>query len=178
MSNAFLPEASEHRRSMLQAYVLLALGLLFLLGALFLHLNPYANPIGLLFFGLGTLGAALCKPSRLAIAGVIYTLVGAAIFLAFKPVIPYDNGLVVITVGLALLILALLARRGYISTGAITPGILVLLVGLFLYPPTGRSATKLLAPFILSLWFPGAMLLLIGLVYGLLSLRQARKAVR
>jgi hypothetical protein len=108
------------------------------------------------------------------IAGILSTLVGAAIFLAFKPIIPYDNGLVVLVVGVALLLIAWLARCGYVGTGAITPGMLVLLVGLFLYPPTGRNATKLLAPFILSLWFPGTMLLLLGLVYWFLSTRKTK----
>jgi hypothetical protein len=176
MSNIFFTGTREQKRSVLQVYVLLGLGLIFLLGALFLHLNPFADPLGLFLFGLGLLVSAAFNPSRLAIAGVFYTLVGAAIFIAFKPIIPYDNGLVVIAVGLALLAMALLARRGYIGAGAVTPGVLVFLVGLLLYPPTGRTASRLLAPFILSLWFPGTMLLFIGLVYWFLNIWKTKRS--
>src|SRR5262245_37434036 len=138
-------------RSMLQAAVLLGFGMFFLLGALFLHLNPLKNPIGLFCFGLGILLSTVCNPSRLAIAGVFFTLVGASIFLAYQPLLPYDNALVVIAIGAAWLIIAYLSRRGYVGAGAVTPGLLVLLVGLLLYPPTGRTASRLLAPFLLSL---------------------------
>ncbi|HEY0754768.1 MAG TPA: hypothetical protein VGD98_12465 [Ktedonobacteraceae bacterium] len=164
-----------HRRATLQAYVLIGLGLLFLLGALFLHLNPLASPVGLFLFGFGMLIAMAFNPSRLAIAGVLITLIGAAIFIAYKPLIPYDNGLVIIAVGLALLVLAFLTRQGYVGGGAITPGILVLLVGFLLYPPTGGAADRMFAPFVLSLWFPGILLLLIGLVYWFLSRKSSER---
>jgi hypothetical protein len=163
---------TQARQRMLQVYVLLGLGLLFLLGALFLHLQPFTAPIGLFCFGLGILISTIFNPSRLVIAGVLFTLIGAAIFIAYKPVLPYDNALVVIAVGLALLALAFLARKGYVGAGAVTPGLLVLLVGLVLYPPTGRTATKLLAPFVLSLWFPGILLLLLAGVYWALNVRK------
>ena len=176
MSKTLASPLKSHQRDTIQAYILLGFGLLFLLGALFLHLNPFAAPVGLLFFGLGLLVAALFNLFRIAIAGVIFTLIGAAIFIAYKPLIPYDGGLVVIAVGLAWLCLAFLARRGYIGTGAVSPGLLVLLVGFFLYPPTGRAATRLFAPFILSLWFPAVALLLLGGVYWFLSTRKTRGA--
>ena len=176
MSGTSFAANREARRATLQAYVLIGLGIVFLLGALFLHLNPLPSPVGLFLFGFGMLIAMAFNPARLAIAGVLFTLIGAAIFIAYKPLIPYDNGLVIIAVGLALLVLALLARQGYVGAGAVTPGILVLLVGLLLYPPTGRAADKMFAPFILSLWFPGILLLLIGLVYLFLSMRAHRKS--
>jgi hypothetical protein len=171
MSNVFFAK----KRAILQAYILLGFGLIFLLGALLLHLNPFAVPVGLFLFGLGLLISAAFNPARLMIPGVIYTLIGAVIFIAYKPIIPfipYDGGLVVIVVGIAMLALALLARQGYVGKGAMSPGFLVLLVGLFLYPPTGKAATKFFAPIILSLWFPGVMLLLIGLIYWFLSIRR------
>jgi len=175
MRMAFLRAGSTQKHDLFQVYILLGSGVIFLLGALLWHPSPFAVPIGLFGCGFGMLLSALFNPARLAIAGVIYTLVGAAIFIAYKPLIPYDNGLVVIAVGLALLILALLARRGYVGKGAVTPSMLVLVVGLFLYPPTGRTITRLLAPFILSLWFPGIVLLLLGLVYWLVWLRRPRE---
>jgi hypothetical protein len=172
MSNTFFTKISGNSRDRLQAYILLGFGLIFMLGALFLHPSPFAVPIGLLFFGLGILLSAIFNPARLTIAGVIFTLIGAVIFIAFKPIIPYDSGLAVIASGLALITIAFLTRRGYIGKGAVTPGILILLVGLLLYQPTGREASKFLAPFILSLWFPGVMLFLIGLIYYVQSIRK------
>ncbi len=164
----------EHRCRTLQASALLIFGLLFLLGAIFFPVQPLKVPVGLFCFGLGILLSTVFNPSRLVIAGVLFTLIGAAIFLAYKPILPYDNALVVIAVGMALCILSFLTRRGYVGAGAITPGLVVLLVGLLLYPPTGGTASRFLAPFLLSLWFPGILLLLLGVIYGILSLRQGR----
>lgn len=175
MSNAFFTKIGAYNRERSQAYVLLALGIILILGALLLHPSPFVVPVGLLFFGLGTLISAAFNPARLAIAGIIYTLVGAVIFDAFKPIIPYDSSLAVIAVGLALFAIAFLARRGYVGTGAISPSILILIVGILLYQPTGRTASRFLAPFILSLWFPGVMLLLIGSLYYLQSIRKNDK---
>jgi hypothetical protein len=157
----------------MQSYVLISLGGLFLLGAVLLKLNPLAVPVGLFLFGLGLLIVAFINPTRLVIAGVLFTFVGAAIFIAYKPLIPYDNGLVVLSIGLGLLGVALASRLGYVRAGALTPGIFVIVVGLFLYPPIGRTATMLFAPFILSLWFPGIAFLLLGAAYWLIDRREA-----
>ncbi|HKV02070.1 MAG TPA: hypothetical protein VJQ26_08090 [Ktedonobacteraceae bacterium] len=62
-----------------------------------------------------------------------------------------------------------MARKGYIGAGALTPAIFAFLVGLIQYPPTGIA--RVIAPFILSLWFPGIALLVLGLVYWFLSIR-------
>jgi len=164
---------STYSRPNLQAYFLIALGILLLLIALILHPNPFALPIGLFIFGAGLLIAAFINPKRLVIAGLLITLIGAAIFTAFKHVgIPYDNSIVVIGVGLALLGIALAARRGYVSASAFTPGVLVLLVGLLLYPPTGRVLDRVGAPFILSLWFPGIAFVLLGVIYWIINNRR------
>ncbi len=66
--------------------------------------------------------------------------------------------------------IALMARRGYIRAGALTPGIFAFLVGIIQYPPTGIA--RVIAPFVLSLWFPGSALLVLGLVYWFLSTRR------
>ena len=66
--------------------------------------------------------------------------------------------------------IALMVRKGYIGVGALTPAIFAFLVGLIQYPPTGTA--PVLAPFILSPWFPGIALLVIGLVYRFLSIRK------
>jgi len=159
-----------HSRPVLQAYILLGFGVIFLLAALLLRLNPRAYPVGLFLFGFGVLVAAAFNPARLVIAGLFYTFVGAAFLLSFKRLIPFDNALLIVAISLALLGIALMARRGYIRAGALTPGIFVFLVGIIQYPPTGIA--RLIAPFILSLWFPGSALLVLGLVYWFLSTRK------
>src|SRR2546425_12479057 len=70
-----------HHRPALQSYVLLGLGVIFLLAALLLRLNARAYPVGLLLFGLGVLVAAAVNRVRLVIAGLFYTFVGAAFVL-------------------------------------------------------------------------------------------------
>jgi hypothetical protein len=156
-------------RSTLQSYILLGLGVIFLLGALLLRLNPRTYPVGLFLFGLGLLVAAAISPDHLVIAGLFFTLVGAVF--ALRGFIPFDNALLIIVIGLALLGIALMARRGYIKAGALTPALFTLLVGIIQYPPTGIA--RLLASFVLSLWFPGVGLLILGLAYWFLSTRKA-----
>lgn len=161
-------------RSALQSYILLGLGVIFLLGALLLRLNPRTYPVGLCLFGLGLLIAGAINPTHLMISGLFYTFVGAAFFLAFKGLLLFDNALLIIVIGLALLGIALMARRGYIQAGALTPALFTLLVGIIQYPPFGIA--RLLAPFVLSLWFPGVGLLILGLAYWFLSIRNKPQA--
>jgi hypothetical protein len=150
---------------------LLGIGIVFLVGALLIPLNPRAEPIGLFLFGLGLLIAAIANPAHLVISGLFYFFLGTAFFLAFKRILPFDNALLIIVIGLALLGIALMARRGYLGAGALTPAIFTILVGLIQYPPLGIA--RLIAPFILSLWFPGIALLILGIVYWFLSTRKA-----
>lgn len=171
MSTTISRLSRPRNRNTLQSYILLGLGVVFLLGALLFRLNSRAYPVGLVLFGLGLLVAAAVNPTRLVIAGLFYTFVGATFFLAFKRLIPFDNALLIIAISLALLGIALMARRGYIRAGALTPAIFAFLVGLIQYPPTGIA--RVIAPFILSLWFPGIALLVLGLVYWFLSTRKA-----
>jgi hypothetical protein len=160
-----------HNREAVQAYLLLGFGVICLLGALLLRLDYRVYPLGLFLFGLGLLIAATVNPSDLMIAGLFFTLVGAAFFLALRQLLPFDNALLIIAIGLALLGIALVARRGYVKAGALTPGIFTLLVGIIQYPPLGIAPR--IAPFILSLWFPGVALLILGLVYWFVSMRKA-----
>ena len=171
MSTLISRLSRPYNRSVLQSYILLGFGVVFLLGALLLRLDPRAEPIGLFLFGLGLLIAAIANPGHLVISGLFFFFLGAAFFLAFKRILPFDNALLIIVIGLALLGIALMARRGYVGAGALTPGIFTLLVGLIQYPPLGIA--RLIAAFILSLWFPGIALLVLGLVYWFLSPRKA-----
>ncbi len=149
-----------------QAYVLLVLGILFLLFAWLLQLNPFAYPLGLFLFGVGMLIAAFFNPHRLMIGGILVTVIGASIFLTYKHAILPDAGSsIVLAIGLGMVGIALAARRGYVTAGAMTPAVIVLLVGLVEYGPTGHYLAPLAAPFILSLWFPGLGLLILGLIY-------------
>jgi len=167
MSTSVSRLTRPRNRNMLQSYILLGFGVIFLLGALLLRLNFRVYPVGLFLFGLGLLIAAAVNPTRLVIAGLFFTFVGATYF----RLLPFDNALLIIAIGLALLGIALMARRGYVGAGALTPGIFTLLVGLIQYPPLGIA--RMLASFILSLWFPGIALLVLGLVYWFLSIRKA-----
>ena len=155
-----------------QAYVLLVLGAIFLVLAAILHPNPFTYPLGLLLFGIGMLAGAFFNPYRLMIGGILVTLIGASIFLAYKnTLIPDAGNSIVLAIGLGLIGIALAARRGYVTAGAITPAIIVLLVGLVEYGPTAHYLPSTAAPFILSLWFPGVGLLILGLIYLLVSSR-------
>ncbi len=84
-----------------QAYVLLVLGVLFLLFSWLLQLNAFAYPLGLFLFGLGMLIAAFFNPYRLMIAGILVTVIGASIFLTYKHTILPDAGSsIVLAIGL------------------------------------------------------------------------------
>lgn len=163
----------SHTHKRRQAYVLLVLGVLFLLFAWILQLNSFAYPLGLFLFGVGMLIATFFNPYRLMIGGILVTLIGASIFLTYKhTIIPDAGSSIVLAIGLGIAGIALAARRGYITAGALTPAVIVLLVGLVEYGPTGHYLVPLAAPFILSLWFPGLGLLVIGLIYLLLDSRK------
>ena len=156
-----------------QAYVLLVLAILFLLFAWLLQLNAFAYPLGLFLFGVGMLIGAFFNPYRLMLGGILVTVIGASIFLTYKhTIIPDASNSIVFAIGLGMLGIALAARRGYITAGAITPAVIVLLVGLVEYGPIGRYLAPPAAPFILSLWFPGLGLLVLGLIYLLVDSRR------
>ncbi len=165
MAKSFSTQLAFSDRKHLQSYVLVGLGIIFLLGAWLLHPDYRTYPLGLFLFGAGILVASLLNPYRLLIAGILLTLIGISIFLAFKPLIPDGNGTLFFAVGLSLLAIAFAARRGYVSKGPITPALIILFVGLIEYGPTYHYFPSGFAPFILSLWFPGLGLLALGIIY-------------
>ena len=172
MNNSSKARAATFAGSRLQAYSLLVLGILFLLGALLLRLNPFAYPIGVFLFGFGLLLSAAFNPYRLLIGGILLSTLGIAVFFAFTRYIPYGGSTLILAIGVALIALAYAARRGYIGQGAITPGIIVVLVGFIEYPPATHLLPGGYAAFLLSLWFPAIGLLVLGVVYLLLSVRR------
>ncbi|GAC1379140.1 MAG: hypothetical protein NVS4B7_08360 [Ktedonobacteraceae bacterium] len=172
MSNTLSATTATYINNRRQAYTLLIMGILFLLVAWLLRLNPLAYPIGILVFGAGMLVAAAFNPHRLMISGIMTTFIGAALLFAFKPLIPDGGSILILAIGLALAGVALAARRGYVGAGALTPALIVIFVGLIEYGPTGRYLPNGSASFLLSLWFPGIGLLAFGIIYLLTSSKR------
>ena len=167
--------AAKRTNSRLQAFLLLILGVFCLLAAWLLHPNAYAYPVGVLVLGLGMLLAAALNPYRLMIGGILTTFIGIAVFLSFKPVIPVLRGQDLVTfllaIGLALLGIALMTRRGYIGSGAVTPGLIVVAVAIIELLLAEHLTPGNFVPFMLSLWLPGIGLLVLGLIYVAVSMR-------
>jgi len=175
MSRKNPARAAKRATRRLQAFLLLLSGVLCLLAAWLLHPNPFAYPIGIVVLGLGMLVAAALNPYRLVAGGILTTLIGVAVFLSFKPVIPVLRGQDLVTfllaVGLAELAIALMTRRGYIGVGAVTPGLIVVAVASIELLLAEHLTPGNFVPFMLSLWLPGIGLLVLGLMYGTVSMR-------
>jgi hypothetical protein len=181
MSKQISLPATSHTRStnIRQAYVLLVLGILCLLAAWLIHPNTNVYPIGVMIFGFGMLIACIINPFRLVVASFLTTTLGIAAYLFFKHLIPGNQvfPVYIIAIGISLIGIALMARRGYVGAGAITPGILVLGVGIIEYLLVGSYRIGGLTPdrflsFMLSLWLPGIGLTLLGVIYLFASLRK------
>ncbi len=174
MSRKFSGHAVTRAKNLYQAYVLLLLGIIFLLLAWLLHPSTSEYPIGVMMLGIGMAIAALLNPYRLVIASWLTTLLGIAVFLFFSHRIP--GGQVfpayIIAMGVALIGIALMGRRGYIKAGAITPGIIVLLVGIIEALLLAGRTPNNFVPFMLSLWLPGIGLCVLGLLYMVASIRD------
>ena len=164
---------AKRTTSLLQACLLLLLGIACLLAAWLLHPNPYAYPVGIVVLGLGMLLAAALNPYRLVAGGILTTLIGMAVFLSFKPVIPVLKGqdlvAFLLAIGLAELAIALMTRRSYIGAGAVTPGLIVVAVASIELLLAEHLTPANFVPFMLSLWLPGIGLLVLGLIYGVVN---------
>lgn len=160
-----------HTRALRQALALLLLGIICLLIAWLLHPT---YPVGVLVLGLGMLIAVLFNPHRLVIAASLVTAVGLAVFLFFSHILPGNQVLssYILAIGIGLLAIAFATRRGYVGAGAVSPALLVLLVGVI----EALLAANLTPPgfisFMLSFWLPGLGLLVLGLIYLLLNWRE------
>ncbi len=154
-----------------QTYILLGLGVFFILAALILRLNSYDYPLGVLLLGVGLLIGAFIYPPRLMIAGWLVTALGVAVFLTFKHFIPGNEILAffILAIGVGLLAISLVGRRGYVGKGAVSPAVLVLVVGIVeLLLARGLTPPGFIS-FMLSLWLPGIGLIIVGLVYLLIN---------
>ncbi len=173
MSKAFTLEArSSHERR--QALALVILGVIFLLGALLLRLNTNEYPVGVLLLGIGMLIATIFNPYRLTIAASLVTALGIAVFLFFKHLIPGGQVLsaYILAIGIGLLAIVFFTRRGFVGAGAISPAVIVLLVGIVEALLIAGLTPPGFIQFMLSLWLPGVGLLALGVAYLLLSVRK------
>lgn len=166
--------ANNRYNSRRQALLLLAFGIVCLLLAWLLHLNSFAQPIGVLVFGLCTLIAFVFNPHRLAVVGWMMTFIGIDAYFVYNNTIPGNQilGTFLIAAALGLLAVAMMARRGYVKAGALSPAFIIGIVGILEYLITARLLPFNDLAFPLSLWFPGVGLLLFGLFYYLTSGRD------
>lgn len=163
--------ATHRANNLIQSYILLIFGVVCLLLAWLLHLNPFAYPIGVLVFGIGMLIAFLFNPYRLAVVSWMMTLIGIEVYFVYKHTIP-DNQILatfLMAAAIALLLVAIMARRGYVKAGALSPAIIIGVIGVFEYLLIADMIPFNTLAFPLSLWFPGIGFLLFGLLYLLTS---------
>ncbi|HLX39544.1 MAG TPA: hypothetical protein VKR42_03390 [Ktedonobacteraceae bacterium] len=176
MDRSFSGLRTTHVKNLRQAYVLLILGVVTLLAAWLIHPDIANYPIGPLALGIGFCIAATFNPYRLAVVSWFALFLGIYVFLEFKRNFVHFNGgeafsALIIALGLGLLGIVVMARRGYVGIGAIAPAIIVLGVGILEYLLAANLAPANTLSFILSLWFAAYGLLLFGIFYLLTSRR-------
>lgn len=122
------------------------------------------NEVGLLGIGLGLTLGFLVDRSRLLIAAALVTPLALANVLWSARILRADvDALHLLAVALGLLAIAWGARAGYVGRGALSPGLLVGLVGLLVLGLTAGIAPGFYA-WLTSLWAPVVLLPLVGLV--------------
>ncbi len=121
----------------------------------------------------------MSSKNRVYLQAYALLILGIAVFLFFKHLIPGNEVFpeYIIAIGIALIGIAFMARRGYVGAGAVTPGILVLGVGLIEYwlisgYSIGSLTTDRFITFMLSFWLPSIGLLILGVIYLLVSMRK------
>ncbi|MDQ6661157.1 MAG: hypothetical protein M3Z24_09355, partial [Chloroflexota bacterium] len=135
MSSMIAKQTAMRQKSRLQAYLLLIEGVLCLITAWILQLNPYTYPIGVLLLGIGLFLATMVNAYRLTIATWLIFPLGIAVFLAFKNLIPGSQVLsaFILAIGIGILGIAYMTRLGYVGRGALSPGIIIIVVGILEY---------------------------------------------
>ncbi|HVB23237.1 MAG TPA: hypothetical protein VNG51_14945 [Ktedonobacteraceae bacterium] len=176
MDKSFSGRRTTHIKNLRQAYVLLILGVITLLAAWLIHPDLSNYPIGPLVLGIAFCIAAAFNPYRLAVVSWLALFLGMYAFLEFKKKFIHFNGgeafsALIIALGLGLLGIVFMARRGYVGHGASSPAIIVLGVGILEYLLAANLVPSNTISFILSLWFPAYSLLLFGIFYFLTSRR-------
>jgi hypothetical protein len=163
MQHLFSMHTSAYSNNYRQTYVLLLLGFVFLTLAWLGMFNSFS--IGVLLLGLGMLVVGLLNPRRFLSAGWLMASLGVATFLMFRHSIPDSQVLTahLLAIGLGLLGIAWMGRRGYIRAGALTPGFFVVGVGVTEYLQAVHLIPSTVIPLALSLWLPGFGLFALGL---------------
>ena len=174
MSTKVSLRASSRTNNRRQAYAMLLLGIICLLATWLLHPSTGNYPIGVMVLGVGILIATLINPYRLMAASWLVAPLGIAVFLVFKHIIPGDQVFpaYIIAMGVGLTGVALMTHRGFIGSGAVTPGLLVLIVGIVECLLAANLTPGNFIPFMLSLWLPGIGLTVLGLAYLFTSGRR------
>lgn len=174
MSKKFSGHVITRARNLRQAYILLLLGIVCLLIAWLLHPSTRDYPLGVLVLGIGITIAALLNPYRLTAASWLVLLLGIAVFLFFGGHIPGGQAFpaYIVAIGVALLGIAIMGRRGYIKAGAVTPGVIVLVVGIVEVLLIANRTPQNFVPFMLSFWLPGIGLCVLGVVYLAASIKE------
>ena len=177
MQHLFSAYAGGRTDTHRQAYVLLLLGFIFLVFACLGMFNSYA--VGVLLFGFGMLGAASLNPRRFLPAAWLTTMLGVATFLMFRQYIPNSQimSVHILAIGLGLLGSAWMVRRGYLGTGALTPGLFVVGLGVVEFLQAAHLTPTTLVPFALSLWLPGFGLFVLGLFSLVTSRRTETQSI-
>ena len=176
MDRSFSGLRTTHVKNLRQAYVLLILGVVTLLAAWLIPLDLADFPVGPLVLGIGFCIAAYFNPYRLAVVSWLALFLGLYVFAAFKRNFIHWNlaesfSALIIALGLGLLGVVFMARRGYVGHAAVSPAIIVLGAGILEYVLAANLTPAHTIQFILSLWFPAFSLLLFGLFYLITSRR-------
>lgn len=171
MSMKFSGFAITRARNLRQAYLILVLGIICLLLAWLVHPSTNDYPLGVLVLGIALLIGGLLNPYKLLIGGWLGTLVGLAVFLFFSHRIPGNQAFpaYIVAIGAALMIIGVLGRRGYVKAGAISPGLIVLGIGIVEVLLVANRTPPGFLSFVLSFWFPGIVLIVAGLFYLVMS---------
>ena len=172
MSKKFSGHFVTRARDRRQALLLLLFGIICVLVAWLVHPAPFTYPLGVLVLGAGIFIAALVNPYRLMIAGWLTLLLGIAVYLFYSGHISGAQAFpaFIVAMGLALLGIALMGRRGYVKAGAVSPGLIVLLVGIIEVLLIANRTPANFVPFMLSLWLPAIGLLVLGAIYLVVSI--------
>lgn len=189
MANNFSLPARRAARNRLQAYVLIILGIICLLLAWLLspdrfHFSRYTNsanfpfypdphhyPIGLLALGVGFLIAFFFNPRRLAVLTWMVLLMGIEIYLLYTNRIPGNQALstFVLAIGIGLIGVAIVSILGLVRRWPFAAAIFVIIVGILEYLLAANMLPSFWVSFILTLWMPGVVLLIFGIVFLITS---------
>lgn len=167
--NAYI-RAIRRMQNRRQASLLVLFGIICLLLAWLVHPNTGVAPIGVFVLGLCMLVSVALNPYRIVIAACMTTTLGFAVFLVFRGWADVLTAYI-LALGVGLLAVAFAARRGLVGRGALSPALFVIGVGIVEYLLAKHMTPEGFIPFMLSLWLPGILLPILGVLYWLTGAR-------